>query len=198
MNIASPTIFLVDDEPSVLKAMAQSLGTSEYQVICFDNPVECLKQLRLRGCDLLITDVKMSGIDGIELLIKAERVIPGLPVLIVTGYADIPMAIKAIKAGAVDFIEKPMDKNTFLQRIKSALEESGGTDPLAGQSLTQTEEEILELITAGKCNKEIASSLRRSVRTIEWYRNRIMRKLNADNIIDIVKIAEGFGNNESS
>jgi len=192
MNITRQHIFLVDDEPRVLKAIAHTLKPSEYQVSCFGNPVECLEQMRIQRCDLLITDVKMPDMDGIELLTKAKRIVPQLIVLVITGYADIPMAIRAIKTGAVDFIEKPLDKNTFLQKVKSALEEGREIDPLVGQSLTRAEEEILELIIAGKGNKEIAYLLHRSVRTIEWHRNRIMRKLNVDNIVDLVKTAVGF------
>ena len=193
MNHTKRNIFLVDDEPGVLKVIEQTLRSLDCNVTCFDKPADCLEQIRLDGCDLLITDVRMPDMDGIELTTKAKQANPNLSVLVITGYADIPMAIRAIKTGATDFIEKPLKRDTFLQAVESVLEKAGEIDPLIGQTLTKTEERILELIIAGKGNKEIAFMLHRSVRTVEWHRNRVMRKLNVDNIVDLIKTSVGAG-----
>ena len=193
MNHSKQNIFIVDDEPGVLKVIEQTLKSLDCNVTCFDKAADCLEQIRLDGCDLLITDVRMPDMDGIELTTKAKQTNPNLSVLVITGYADIPMAIRAIKTGATDFIEKPLKRDTFLQAVESVLEKAGEIDPLVGQTLTKTEERILELIIAGKGNKEIAFMLHRSVRTVEWHRNRIMRKLNVDNIVDLIKTSVGAG-----
>lgn len=193
MNHSKQNIFIVDDEQGVLKVIEQTLKSLDCNVTCFDKAADCLEQIRLDGCDLLITDVRMPDMDGIELTTKAKQTNPNLSVLVITGYADIPMAIRAIKTGATDFIEKPLKRDTFLQAVESVLEKAGEIDPLVGQTLTKTEERILELIIAGKGNKEIAFMLHRSVRTVEWHRNRIMRKLNVDNIVDLIKTSVGAG-----
>ena len=193
MNHSKQNIFIVDDEQGVLKVIEQTLKSLDCSITCFDKAADCLEQIRLDGCDLLITDVRMPDMDGIELTTKAKQTNPNLSVLVITGYADIPMAIRAIKTGATDFIEKPLKRDTFLQAVESVLEKAGEIDPLIGQTLTKTEERILELIIAGNGNKEIAFMLHRSVRTVEWHRNRIMRKLNVDNIVDLIKTSVGAG-----
>jgi len=109
----------------------------------------------------------MPEMDGMELLAKARRLAPWLPILVITGYGDIPMAVAAIKAGAVDFIEKPLDKKSFLWKVKSILQQSTFDDSYRGKPLTESEMKVLKLIISGNSNKEIAYILHRSVRTIE-------------------------------
>ena len=133
----------------------------------------------------------MPQINGIELVKKVKQIRPNLPVLLTTDSGELSVGVKALKSGAFSILKKPLFQETFVAAVESALEEGSEIDPLIGQSLTQAEEEILELIIAGKGNKAIAYALHRSVRTIEWHRNRIMRKLNVDNIVDIVKTAVG-------
>ncbi len=180
-------IFFVDDEPKIRKLVGETLEESGFEVSCFTCAADCLEQLRSRTCDLLITDVKMPEMDGIELLTKVKCIIPSLPVLVVSGYGDVPMATSALRAGAVDFIEKPLARQSLLLAVKSAL----GHDPqghhIVGKVLTKTEAKILRLILDGKSNKEIARLRHRSVRTIEDHRSRIMRKLGVDNLVDLVK-----------
>jgi len=106
-------IFFVDDEEKVLKAVHSTLAQTGAKVSCFKSGTDCLGGLRLQPCDLLITDVKMPVMDGIELIAQARRIKPHLPVIAVTGYGDIPMAVRALKAGAKDFIEKPLERHQF-------------------------------------------------------------------------------------
>lgn len=192
-RIAKQHIFFVDDEPNVRKAVSQTLAELQCKVSCFASAADCLEALRLQNCDLLITDVNMPGTDGIELLTQARQIRPLLPVLIVTGYGDIPLAVKAVKAGALDFIEKPLDEETFLPVVESALKKTTYTDPLTGQALTKTEIQILRFIADGKSNKEIAYLLHRAVRTVENHRHRLMRKLSVDNTAELVKLAITMG-----
>ena len=186
-------IFVVDDEPKVCEAIYESLNHSDVKVTCFSDAAECLEQLRSKRCDLLITDLKMPQMDGFELLKNVRALAPWLPVLVITGYGDVPTAVKTVKAGAVDFIEKPLIKDDFLRRVNLLLEESMIHNPYTGTSLTKAESHILQLIVTGRSNRQIADLLHRSVRTIEVHRSRIMDKLGAENLIDLFKKAAAMG-----
>jgi len=131
--------------------------------------------------------------DGIELLTEAKCIIPLLPVLVITGYGNIPMAVRVMKAGASDFIEKPLDREGFLSTVKSLLKPNISDKPSVRKPLTNTELKVLYLILEGKNNKEIAQLRHRSVRTIEDQRYTIMSKLGADNLIELVKKAATMG-----
>ena len=192
-NIVEKHIFFLDDEPTVREVVRETLEDSNFKVSCFGNPIECLARLRSKKCDLLITDLKMPEKDGIELLMDVQHLAPWVPVLMITGYGDIPTAVKAMKAGAVDFIEKPLEKKIFVRMIKSILKKSVSTHSDLGTSLTRAEKKILQLVIDGKSNKEIAIMLHRSSRTIEVHRAHIMHKLGVDNLVDLVKRVATMG-----
>ena len=192
-NNTKQHIFFVDDEPKIREVVGETLEEFGFEVSCFACAADCLEQLHSRMCDLLITDVKMPDTDGIELLTEAQRLAPWLPVLLVTGYGDVPMVTTAFKAGAVDFIEKPLDRQTLLSAVESILKRINPSDRLLGKALTRTEMRVLRLILDGKSNKEIACLLRRAIRTIEWHRSHIMRKLSVNNAVDLVKRATVMG-----
>lgn len=191
-------IFFVDDELKICKVVCETIEQFGMEVSYFASAADCLEQLHSITCDLLITDVKMPDMDGMELLTKAKQIAPWLPVLVITGYGDIPMAITAVKAGAVDFIEKPLDKKSFLRKIKSILKQSTPTDSFVGKPLTNSEMKVLKLVLDGKSNKEIAYLLHRSVRTIEVHRSHLMHKLGVDNLVDLVKRSTIMGLVEQS
>jgi len=186
------TCFFVDDELKVCQAVARTLGQIGLKVRCFTRPIECFEQLRRRSCDVLITDLKMPQMDGIQLLTRVKRIMPSLPVLILTGYGDIPTAVRAVKRGAANFIEKPFSRETLVSAVKSVL---GQITPskTKRKSLTQTEIAVLRLILQGRGNHEIAFLRKRSERTIEWHRANIMRKLGVNNVVDLVKKAISMG-----
>lgn len=186
-------IFFVDDEPDVRKSVAKTLRWTGCKVTSFSNGDECLERLRGYGCDLLITDVRMPGMDGIELVRRAKAIVPWLPVLVITGFGDIPMAVRAVRAGAIDFIEKPLQRRSFLAAVQEALIQSSVKNLLKGKSLTKKERVVLRLLLEGKNNREISRTLHRSIRTIEDHRQHLMRKLNVDNIVELVKRAETAG-----
>jgi FixJ family two-component response regulator len=190
---AKKHIFFVDDEPKVCKAVRRTLVRTGLKVSCFACAADCLKQLHLDDCDLLITDVKMPGMDGIELLKEAKRIAPWLNVLLITGYGDIPMAVRAMKAGATNFIEKPLDRNGFLSMVQSILERDVSSKQLLDAGLTPAEMKVLRFILDGKSNKEIADLLHRHIRTIEFHRRNIYRKLGADNLLDLIRQAAEIG-----
>jgi FixJ family two-component response regulator len=187
-------IYFVDDEPMIRKAVSASLSSlPDIEVHCFASGEECLQKLKQDDCDLLITDISMPGMDGIELLQKVKSIHPRLPVLVVTGYGDIPITVKAVQAGAIDFIEKPLDENTFLPIIMRIIDKQRRSGSSAGHPLTKAEMKVLQMVADGNSNKEIAYSLHRSVRTIENHRHRLMRKLHIDNTAGLVKIAIAMG-----
>jgi len=187
------TIFVVDDQSSVCKAVAKTLKPLRCNVTWFTDPAECLKEIKLHDCDLVISDVRMPGMDGMELLRRIKQIIPTVPVLLVTGYGDVPLAVRAVKAGAVDFIQKPLEADSFRQTVKSILRQEAASGHSAFKKLTETERKVLELILQGKSNKEAAWIMHRSVRTIEDHRAHIMRKLNVENAVDLARKASEMG-----
>ena len=184
---AKQHIFFVDDEPKIRNVVEKTLEGTGANVSCFARAADCIKQLRCQTCDLLITDVKMPKMDGMELLTEAKHLAPWLPVLLVTGYGDIPLAVKAVKAGAVDFIEKPLDRESFRHKVKSILRQNTHSNSSRGKPLTKTEMKVLKLVVSGKSNREIARLLGRSVRTIEDHRRHMMRKLGVNNAVGLVR-----------
>jgi two-component system response regulator FixJ len=135
----------------------------------------------------------MPKMDGIELVRRAKRIVPWLPVLVITGFGDIPMAVKAVKAGAMNFIEKPLQKQSFLEAVQAAITQQCSSNLLKGKPLTAKEETVLRLILQGNSNREMAHMLHRSIRTIEDHRRHIMRKFNVDSVVGLVKRAAAMG-----
>jgi len=192
MRNDSRHIFFVDDELKVRQVVAETLEQLGARVTCFPCASDCIEQLSPQKCDLLITDLRLLEMDGIDLVRHVQRIAPYVPVLIVTGYGHIPTAVEAIKAGAADFIEKPLDKHSFVRKVKSLLPENGHHKH-PGKSLTQSEERVLKLVLNGKSNREIAHLLSRSQRTIEVHRAHVMHKLGVESLIDLVKRAAVMG-----
>ena len=190
---AKKHIFLVDDDPCICESVSVILEHSGFKCTAFTDPVICYDALAPGCCDLLITDVQTPGVDGLKLLTHAQKTVPWMPVLVMTSYADIPMSVKAVKAGAFDFLEKPIPTETLLKTVKVALQQNVIDEYLKGKKLTKTEKIILRLILQGRSNRQIAQILHRSIRTIEDHRNHIMRKLNVDNVVDLVKRATSMG-----
>jgi len=182
-------VFFVDDDAEIRKLISEELKGINCKVSCFANAAECIEQLSKRNCNLLITDVKMPGMDGMTLLSKVRRVAPWLSVIVITGFGDIPMSVKAIKSGAVDFIEKPLDRRAFLHKVKTILKRDDFVDAPIGQILTKTEKKVLKLVLEGKGNKEISYILDRAMRTVERHRRNIMRKFGAYNVVELIKKA---------
>ncbi|MDD5327265.1 MAG: response regulator [Phycisphaerae bacterium] len=193
MTTDNQHIFFVDDEPAICRSVSNTLRRYGHKVDCFPDAEHCLKQLQMQSCDLLITDVKMPNIDGIELVRRAKSIAPWLPILVITGYGDIPMAVRAVKAGALEFIEKPLQKQSLLTAVRSALKQPNTENILKGKPLTKKEIVVLRLILQGKNNREIARILHRSIRTVEDHRRHIMGKLDVDNVVDLVKRATDMG-----
>ncbi len=189
----SARVVFLDDEPKVCHVVSKTLERAGISVQCFQRVRDCLAHLLAEPCDLLITDVRMPEGNGIDLLQEVREHLPWLPVLIVTGYGDVPMAVRAMKAGAADFIEKPLDRDSFLSAVRSLLDRNHGQAALERCALTRTEMKILYLILDGKNNREIATSFHRSPRTIEVHRGHVMQKLGVTSVIELLRRATEMG-----
>ena len=188
-------VFFVDDEAGIRKIVRLTLEEELLcSVTCFDNATESLQALRdpKQCCHLLITDIKMPGMDGLALLSHVRQVRPLLPILIVTGHGDVPMAVRAFKNGAFDFIEKPLDESILLPVVRKALKGSANLIDLIA-SLTDAEKGILRLVSEGKSNSEMAYFLKRSIRTVERHRYQLMHKLNVNTPAELTKVALALG-----
>jgi len=192
-NSVCKRVFFVDDDPKICRVVAETLEETGVCVQCFTSAADCLKEMGSQRCDLLITDVRMPRMDGLQLLQEAKSIAPWLPVLVVSGYADVPMAVAALKAGAADFIEKPLRRDSLLRKVSALLEDNEPGDADLGRTLTKSELRVLRLVVNGKSNKEIASTLHRSVRTVEVHRSHIMHKLGVCNLVDLIRRAAAMG-----
>jgi two-component system response regulator FixJ len=193
MNPGEVSVFFVDDDPGIRRAVQKTMESAGIHVNVFVSAEDCLAALSQQTCDVLITDVRMEGMDGISLLRKVRRSFPWLPTIIATAYGDIPQAVTAIKAGAVAFIEKPLDRQELLSAVREAIETSARPDPPPKQPLSDAERQVLRLILDGKTNREISEVLNRSVRTIEAHRHSVMRKFGVKNVAQLVQRANALG-----
>jgi len=180
-------VVFVDDDLNLCKAVSRSLERQGLRVRYFTNGCDCLKDLSSNHCDLLITDVRMPGMDGITLLRQVKDSYPWVAVLVVTGYGDIPSAKKAFKSGADDFIEKPLTTENLMSAIESAITKSRQYEGLAGSALTPAESRVLALMMKDMNNREIADLLHRSVRTVEVHSGRIYKKFGVSSRIELVR-----------
>jgi len=182
-------VCVVEDEPKVRAVLRKTLERAGFTVNCFASADDCLAYLDSGKCDVLVTDVRMPEKDGIELLAEVKKTLPWLPALVVTGFGDVPMAVKAFKMGAADFIEKPLDRDTFLAAVRTLLARNPARKVLSERTLTRMELKVLYQILEGKNNREIADALSRSHRTVEVHRRHLMRKLKANNVVELLQQA---------
>jgi two-component system response regulator FixJ len=197
-----PTVFLIDDQEAVRHALGELLRVFGYDVHAYASADRFLATLdsQRRGC--VVADVRMPGMDGIELVRELARRKIALPVVLISGHADVPMAVAAIKAGAEDFIEKPVDDAQLLAAINRCLAHSF-EQLSAGQAgselegryarLTPREAEVLDLVVQGFTSQAIALRLEISQRTVESYRVRIMDKMQAESVAVLVRQAIRLG-----
>jgi two-component system response regulator FixJ len=189
MKSTHPKIFFVDDESAMRTAIAAALVKEGYEVTCFANAKTCLAEVERTGCNLLISDVKMPGMDGLELLSRMKRIAPWIPVILVTGYGNIQMAVYATKIGAAEFLEKPFSRELFIEKVKKTISQNEYDGQAAGLKLTKTEKKVLNMILSGLSNKEIALKMDCSVRSVEFHHTHIYRKFGVDNAVDLTKKA---------
>lgn len=192
-----PTIFVVDDDEALRKSIGYLVESIGLNSASFASAQDFLDKASpdTPGCVLL--DVRMPGMSGLDLLEQlAERGFIA-PVIVITGHADVPMAVRALKAGAMEFIEKPFNDQTLLDTVQRAIEADDEKRRLLGdrrkilerlETLTPREREVMELVVSGNANKEAAARLGLSEKTIEVHRSRVMKKMRATNAADLIRM----------
>lgn len=193
---ARPTVHVIDDDEAVRRALAMLLRSTGFRAETHVSGLAFLDALARPGrvpTECVLSDVRMPGLDGIELLRRLkERGFPG-PIIVMTAHGDVSTAVQAMKAGAIDFIEKPFDDEALLSAIGAALDHSVSqktvTDAAARISfLSPRERQVLQLLTAGKSNKEVARDLGLSSRTVEVHRARLMAHLGVGSLAEAVRL----------
>jgi FixJ family two-component response regulator len=202
MTTVPPIVHVVDDDASFRTAIARLLGASGYQVALYGSASELLERLPGGALGCILLDVKMSGLNGPQLQERLGELGYKLPIVFLTGHGDVPTSVRAIKAGAEDFLTKPVPKKDLLAAIERALdhyEEIRDHDSriAALQSLisrlTPREKEVFALVVRGKLNKQIAHELNIAERTIKAHRRHVMEKCDVQTVAELVLIAERLG-----
>ncbi len=199
---ADRTVFVVDDDAAALDSLVLLLRSDGLNPSGFSSAIEFLEALSpdARGC--IISDVRMPGMDGVELVRALKERQCLMPVILITGHADVTVAVQAMKAGAAEFVQKPFESELILRLVRACLEENDDAVDASSrrlrvlrriESLTAREHQVLDLIMQGASNKLIASSLDISPRTVEIYRANVMSKMRADSLSDLIRMTLAAG-----
>ena len=202
MNDESATVFLVDDDPSILRALTRLLRAGGHQVSAFRSPRDFLAQhdAAVPGC--VVLDLAMPGLNGLELQTALAAAGCQRPIVFISGHGDVPSSVRAMKAGAVDFLTKPVSEENLLAAIQRAIERDRLMRDARAQlqaigerlnRLTPREREVLQHVVAGQLNKQIAADLGTVEKTVKVHRSRVMEKMGVRSLADLVRMAERVG-----
>ena len=195
---SSQVVHVIDDDVAVRQSLAFLLSTEGFAVRVYDSAIAFLKELQQAQAGCVVTDIRMPDMSGLDLQRHLRETKSGFPVIVITGHGDVPLAVEAMKAGAVDFIEKPFEDEVLLSAIRVALSRNvRDSERLARVAairerlklLSGRERDVLGGLVAGKPNKIIAHDLGISARTVEVYRANVMTKMQADSLSDLVRMA---------
>jgi two-component system response regulator FixJ len=199
---ARRTILVIDDDPAMRDSLGFLLDVNGFAVATFETAADFLDHFAEYAVDCIISDIRMPGMTGLELARKLKADAIACPVILMTGHGDVALAVDAMKAGAVDFIEKPFEDEALLRAIREALQAQSGT-PADGAArreaearladLSPRERDVLRGLVAGKINKVIAHDLGISPRTVEVYRANLMAKTNVRSMSELMRIAIAAG-----
>ncbi len=193
-----PIIFVVDDDEAVRLSTEMLIRSMGLRVETFDSATEFLEDFDPQQPGCVILDIRMPGMSGLELQDHLNEMKASIPIIFVTGHGDVPMAVTAMKAGAIDFIQKPFRDQELIDRVHAALDEDREQRQEAAaqgeineriKTLTSREFEVMGLVVEGKPNKAIAFDLGLSPRTVEIHRARVMQKMAAGSLADLVRMA---------
>jgi FixJ family two-component response regulator len=199
MNGPSARIFVVDDDVNVCVALSRLIRSAGLQVETFATAAECLSADRLKDADCLVLDVHLPDLSGLELQARLNELGLDLPIVFITGRGDIPMSVRAMKAGALEFLTKPFDDQQLLDaieqgiaRCRSARQHDERLLELQGRYrlLTPRERQVFGLVVRGLLNKQIAGELGTAEKTVKIHRGQVMRKMAAASLPDLVRMAE--------
>jgi len=207
MSKDEPIVFIVDDDELICRALAKLLRSVKLNVETFSTAGEFLSRLPVDCPCCLLLDVRLPEVSGLELQDRLAAMDADIPIIFITGHGTISMSVRAIKAGAVDFIQKPFDEQELIDKIQKALDQSRELNEksrmlnelrIRAESLTDREREVFALVTRGLMNKEIAFELGTSEKTIKTHRAQVMKKMKVDSLADLVLTADKLGLTENN
>ena len=198
MSAEEPVVFIVDDDPSVCKALQRLLATVGLKAQTFGSAQEFMSIKRPDVPSCLVLDVRLPGLSGLDLQRELANMDPPIAIVIITAYADIPMTVQAVKAGAVEFLTKPFRDQQLLDAVQQGIDRDRTVRQQRAElaelrrryeSLTQREREVVTLVVRGLRNKQIAAKLLTSEATVKAHRAQLMRKMRAESLAQLVTIA---------
>jgi len=201
-NAEEPVVFVIDDDASMRESLSSLFASVGLRIEAFGSPAEFLKRKTSQGPSCLVLDVRLPGLSGLDFQANLAQARIQLPVIFITGHGDIPMTVRAMKAGAVEFLTKPFRDQDLLDAVQRALEldrtlrvqQKSEADLQARfQSLTQREREVITLVSTGLMNKQIAGELGVSEITVKVHRSNAMRKMGAAKLADLIRMAQALG-----
>jgi FixJ family two-component response regulator len=207
MKDTTPTVIVVDDDPAVREALRSLLQSVGLKVVLFGSVAEFLRAKLPDGPSCLVLDIRLPGQSGLDLQDELAKADIHLPVIFITGHADVPMSVRAMKAGAVEFLTKPFRDQELLDAIQLAIgrdrtqrEEDTAVAELRQrhQSLTAREKEVLALVVTGRRNKQIAGDLGVSEITVKVHRGNLVRKMGARSLAELVRMADRLGTSRAT
>jgi FixJ family two-component response regulator len=202
MNDTAAWVFVVDADPSVRKSLTRLLRSAGWQAEAFASATEFLQHDRPDVSSCLVLDVQMPELDGLALQHSLSEGHIDLPIIFISAYGDIPMTVQAIKAGAVDFLPKPISENDLMSAVEQALAKDAQNRAVRSdvslirqrfESLSPREREVLSYVVGGKLNKQIGHQLGITEKTIKVHRGQVMRKMQAGSLAELVRMAEKVG-----
>jgi two-component system, LuxR family, response regulator FixJ len=206
MGAPMTVVHIVDDQPGMLKMVAELVGSVPLTPITYSSASEFLDRYSPRETECLVSDVRMPVIGGLEFLRLVRQRGYTLPILFITGYAEVGTAVEAMRAGAFDYIEKPFSHQAFLDKVQQAIAASASLYNEGRQQrvvearlslLTPTERKILVLVAQGKSSREIGDELSISPRTVDNHRSHMMEKLHVNSVVELVLVFTGSGNSQA-
>ena len=195
-------ILIVEDDKNAREGLQKFLESEKHRVIAFDNGKEALRYLEKNKVDLILTDLKMPGLDGIKMLKRSQEISSSFLVIILTAYGTVEKAVEAMKLGAYDFLTKPFEDKELIGAVQEALQKASETRAILDErkdierrleTLTPREREVLTYVITGMLNKQIAYELGMSEKTVKVHRARVMKKMSADSLASLVRMAQELG-----